>query len=139
MIDSEIENPVRGQVKDPEDLYKAFKDIENEDKEKVLGVYLNEMMEINCFEILALGSLDYFKTSEVFKGALLSNSTNIILIHNHINGDKEPSSFDRAIIRRIKEQSDVMEINFVDYIVVGDGFWSLFSSEPYGKYSTAFS
>jgi DNA repair protein RadC len=139
VIDSEVKNPVRGQVKEPEDLYQAFKDMESEDKEKVVGVYLNDMMEINCFEVLAMGSLDYFKTSEVFKGALLSNSPNVILLHNHVNRSNEPSSFDRTLIKRLKEQSDIMEINFIDYIVVGEGFWSFFSSEPYGKYTKAFS
>ena len=42
IVETEVELPIQGQVRDPEDLYKFLKDLENESVSKIIGIYLDE-------------------------------------------------------------------------------------------------
>lgn len=126
-VETDIKNPVRGQVEKPEDVYVLFKDMEKSDKEKVVAVYLNARMVINTFEVLSIGGtqISLLSPKEVFKGALLTNSVYFILLHNHPSGNPEPSARDRRMIKKIQMQSHIMDIEMVDFIIVGQRcFWS---------------
>lgn len=127
-IKSKKKNPLQGQIKEPKDLVKIFKDLEKEDKEKVVSVHFNARMKMNCFEILSIGGIDmaFILPREVFKGIVLTNSVGFILLHNHPSGDPEPSSNDLKMIKLLKTAAKVLDLNFIDFIIVGDNgkFWS---------------
>ena len=57
---------------------------------------------------------------EVFKSAILANSTAVLLAHNHPTGDPVPSPEDIQITRRLKEAGDVLGIKVLDHIIVGE-------------------
>lgn len=57
---------------------------------------------------------------EVFKRALLNNASNIIVAHNHPSGDPNPSKEDIQITERLKEAGNLLGINLIDHIIVGD-------------------
>ena len=42
IVETAVELPIQGQVRDPEDLYKFLKDLENESVSKVIGIYLDD-------------------------------------------------------------------------------------------------
>ena len=56
---------------------------------------------------------------DIFKRVLLSNSGRFFLIHNHPSGDSTPSPEDFIATGRVLDASKVMNIDFVDHIVVG--------------------
>jgi DNA repair protein RadC len=58
---------------------------------------------------------------EVFKAAILSNAAGFILAHNHPSGELTPSKDDIAVTERIKEAGDLLGIDLLDHIIVGDG------------------
>lgn len=58
---------------------------------------------------------------EVFKGAIMLNSANIILTHNHPSGDPTPSQEDIRITKRLSESGELLGIKVLDHIVTGDG------------------
>lgn len=63
---------------------------------------------------------------EIFKGAILLNSANIILTHNHPSGNPTPSKEDIGITKRLVECGELLGIKVLDHIVTGDGvFYSL--------------
>jgi len=66
---------------------------------------------------------------EVFKPAILSNAAAVLLIHNHPAGDPEPSAEDKAITRRLKEAGEILGINVLDHLVVGDGRYVSFADQ----------
>ena len=41
-------------------------------------------------------------------------------MHNHPSGDPSPSSADEAMTRRITEVSGLLQIRFVDHVIVGE-------------------
>lgn len=57
---------------------------------------------------------------EVFKRALLNNASNIMVAHNHPSGDPNPSKEDIQITERLKEAGNLLGINLIDHIIVGD-------------------
>jgi len=126
-VETNVKNPLKGQVEKPADVYKLFKDMENSDKEKIVGVYLTSRMAINSFEIVSIGAIErsFIMPKEIFKGALLTNSPRFIVLHNHPSGDPEPGKEDIKLIRKIEQQSEIMDIMMIDFIVVGhQNFWS---------------
>ena len=68
-------------------------------------------------------------TREVFKVALLTNASAIIIAHNHPSGDPAPSHGDRMITDRIKEAGQLMDIHLVDHVIVGDGRYYSFADD----------
>lgn len=58
---------------------------------------------------------------DVLVEAIKMQSPKIILVHNHPSGDPTPSQADYRMTDRIYESADVMGIQLLDHIVIGDG------------------
>lgn len=58
---------------------------------------------------------------EVLAEAVKMQSPKIILVHNHPSGDPKPSKEDFRITDRIYECADIMGIELLDHVVIGDG------------------
>ena len=51
-----------------------------------------------------------------------------ILVHNHPSGDATPSLKDIELTQKLREASNIMDIQFLDHIIIGDGTYeSIFS------------
>lgn len=57
---------------------------------------------------------------EIFVEALASNAVNIILLHNHPSKDPSPSREDLLVTKRVKAAGDMIGINLLDHIIIGD-------------------
>lgn len=55
---------------------------------------------------------------EVFKKAILSNSSHVVVAHNHPSGDPTPSEEDLVTTRRLVESGEILGIAVVDHIIV---------------------
>jgi len=55
---------------------------------------------------------------EVFKKAILNNSSHVIIAHNHPSGDPTPSEDDIITTRRLVESGKVLGIAVTDHIIV---------------------
>lgn len=55
---------------------------------------------------------------------MLCGATGIILAHNHPSGDITPSKEDVTVYRRIREASEILGVNLLDNIVIGNGYFS---------------
>jgi DNA repair protein RadC len=120
-IKSKRKNPLQRQIKEPKNLVKIFKDLEKEDKEKVISVHFNARMKMNCFEVLSVGGTDmaFILPREVFKGLVLTNSVGFILLHNHPSGDPTPSDNDLKMIKELRHTAEKhLDLNFIDFIIV---------------------
>lgn len=58
---------------------------------------------------------------EILSEAIKIQSPKIIIVHNHPSGDPTPSKEDFRITDRIYECADIMGIELLDHIVIGDG------------------
>ena len=48
------------------------------------------------------------------------NATSFIMLHNHPSGDCEPSMEDKLITQKLKKASVLMDMDFLDHIIIGD-------------------
>ena len=107
------------------DIVKYINEIEKldlEPDEKIILICLNNKNQIIAYSEIAKGGADFcnidFKV--LFKTILVANATKFILIHNHPTGNANPSSQDIKITEKIKDASSLLNIQFLDHIVVGE-------------------
>lgn len=97
-------------------FYESFKIILLNSGNKVLGV-----VEISRGGI----SGTVVDPKLVFAAALKSNSTSIILGHNHPSGNLKPSSQDEKLTRRLVEVGKLLDLPILDHIIVTcEGYYS---------------
>jgi len=67
-----------------------------------------------------------------YRHALTAGAVRAIAVHNHPDGNPEPSPEDRAVTRRLVAAGRTVDIHLVDHLVLGDGgrFVSLRRDEP---------
>lgn len=64
---------------------------------------------------------------EVFNLAVRESAAAVICLHNHPSGDPEPSAEDRSLTARLVTAGDVLGIEVLDHIIVGDGKYVSFA------------
>lgn len=131
-------NPIKGQVRDPRQIYQVFKAIKDRNQETLIGVYLNNDLEVNAYDTLSIGSVTEtgVTSDEVFDRAIITRSKYIILIHNHPSGKTAPSPADISAMRAISDDAKVLRRVLLDFIIVGDGkYWSMFEKLDGGEYA----
>src|ERR1044071_936179 len=126
LVKGEYQNPVKGQVRAPEQVYEVFKAIKDKTQETLIGVYLSNELVVNAYDTLSVGSSTGTGVSsdEVFNRAVITRSRYIILIHNHPSGKAAPSPEDKETIASLQEGAKWLKKVLLDFIIVGDnGYW----------------
>ena len=130
-------------VRFPEELYATFRKIKDQEQEILIGVYLDDDLEIKAYDILGMGGENGVLVSlrDVFGRGLMIKSYTFILLHNHPSGKSEPSPADEQVMKTVREQAAVMNMKFLDFIIIGDlgspeikNYWSMFEKELGGEY-----
>lgn len=57
---------------------------------------------------------------EILRFALGDSASAVVLFHNHPSGDPTPSEDDIKLTRRLKESLELVDIELVDHLVVGE-------------------
>lgn len=78
--------------------------------------------EIAC-ETVSVGDLSSSITHprEVFRGAVRRGAYGVIFAHNHPSGDPSPSKTDIDTTRRLCEAGQILGIQVMDHIIIGNG------------------
>ncbi len=66
---------------------------------------------------------------ELFIEALECNAVSIILLHNHPSGDPTPSKSDILLTKRVKEAGDLIGIELLDHIIIGNNCYMSFAEQ----------
>ena len=121
--------PPKYKIKNPGDIYKYYMDmLRYESKEIFKVVLLNTKNEIITDVDISIGTLNasLVHPREVFRAAIRRSSNKIILIHNHPSGCPTPSSEDKSITNRLVECGEIIGIEVIDHIIIGDGLYFSF-------------
>jgi len=65
----------------------------------------------------------------IFASALQEKASGIILFHNHPSGNISPSKSDITLTRKLKGGGELLEINIIDHIIVGQNTYFSFADE----------
>lgn len=110
-------------INSPQDAVNLVNDFVSDcDREMLLLCCLNTKNQPTSISTISIGSLNasIVHPREVFKAAILSNASSIILFHNHPSGDPQESQEDINITKRLYEVGKLVGIDVIDHIIVGD-------------------
>ena len=111
-------------IRDSNDIYKIFNNIlKYKQQEHFYALYLDSKNKIIEKKLLFVGTINksVAHPREIFKNAYLTSASFIICVHNHPSGDPTPSQSDYRATDRIYECADIMGIELLDHVVIGDG------------------
>ena len=116
-------------IKESEDLFELFRvELRDQKQENFYIVMLDSMNGIIKQEKIALGGLTSVQviSSEVFRPALKESAVSVVLIHNHPSGNPEPSDDDIRLTRELCRAGELLGIEVVDHIIIGDNCYTSF-------------
>jgi DNA repair protein RadC len=108
-------------ISSPEDAYKLLKKyLVDSDRERFVVVCLDTKNQPTAINICHVGSLNasIVHPREVMKAAIMSNSSSIIVAHNHPSQDPTPSREDIEVTKRLVEAGKIVGIDLIDHIIV---------------------
>lgn len=121
-------------IQSSREVYDAFRErFERADREEFLVVLLDAKNRMLGFNVVSVGSLSssLVHPREVFKPAILANAASIILVHNHPSGDPYPSAEDTSITKRLREVGEIMGVNVLDHVIIGEDRYLSFVDDGY--------
>jgi DNA repair protein RadC len=117
----------------PEDAAFSFEPyFENQSTELFYAMFLNNSNVVLGIHLISKGGLTstIVDCRVIFKMALDSGATSIILAHNHPSGTLKPSSQDLSITKELIEAGKIMKITILDHFIFGErSFRSMLRSE----------
>jgi len=110
-------------VKTPEDIVALVNSrLKGKKKEHFWALLLDTRGRLIKISEISVGSLDssIVHPREVFKEAISASAASVIFVHNHPSGDPTPSEDDIKLTKRLVEAGEIMGIDVLDHIIIGD-------------------
>lgn len=111
-------------IKTPKDVADMLiPELRYEKQEKVKVLILNSKNVVLKTQDVSLGGSNSasVEPKDVLAEAIKMQAPKIILVHNHPSGDVKPSKGDYKVTDRIYEAAQLMGIQLLDHIIIGDG------------------
>jgi DNA repair protein RadC len=122
-----------GKINNPKACYDIVKDLlVDADREMFVVVCLdqrNKVTAVNTVHIGGVAECPAVHPREVFKPAILSNATRVILVHNHPSGELALSYEDIDTTQKLIQSGRLLGIDVLDHIVIGDNVYSAMSEK----------
>jgi DNA repair protein RadC len=93
------------------------------DREHFWALALNTKNQLLRMVEVSVGSLNasIVHPRELYKEAVRLSAASVVVVHNHPSGDPTPSGADIQLTRRLVKAGDVIGIELLDHVVIGDG------------------
>lgn len=108
------------------------KELSSFDRELFCILNMSTKNQVINMNIVSMGTLNesLAHPREVFKSAILSNASSVVLVHNHPSGICEPSQADIQITKRLEDSGKILGITVLDHIITGQaGHYFSFKEE----------
>jgi DNA repair protein RadC len=104
----------------PEDLEQYLEPMKHLSEEHFVALHLNVKNQITGYHVVSHGtvSASLVHPREVFKAALLSNASCIVIAHNHPAGSTEPSSEDLVTTKQLVFAGRLIGVEILDHLIV---------------------
>jgi len=110
-------------IRSPRDVSAlVMEDLRHLKQEHFVVLFLNTKNCVVAKETLSVGSLNstIVHPREVFRAAVKRSAASIVCVHNHPSGDPQPSAEDVALTRRLVEAGQLIGIDVLDHVIIGD-------------------
>ena len=111
------------QIKSPKDVANLLmSDLRFEKREIVKIIILNNKNIVLKILDVAIGSGNFSNLNirYILSETIRINAPKIILVHNHPSGDSTPSGADIIVTNKLKEAAEILNIELLDHIVIGN-------------------
>ena len=139
-IAKRINTPLKNnQVKSQYDIAQLFMaELRNEKNEILKIVLLNHQNIIKKILTLAVGNENNISINikSILSEPVKMQIPKIILVHNHPSGNPMPSNIDIEFTKKVKSAGQLLDIQLLDHIIIGDGTYESildFKNERYFK------
>lgn len=101
-------------------LINKYEQLSQSLQERVILVCLNSNEQIIQYSEIARGKENccYLNMKLLLQTALMSNSSKVIMIHNHLSGNIEPSKEDLETAEKIKKACEIIGVELLDSIII---------------------
>ncbi|ACA42363.1 JAB domain-containing protein [Lysinibacillus sphaericus] len=122
IMNSERQGKVKSISNASEAAEYVMDEMKNLKQEHFVCLFLDTRSRVIKKETIFIGSLNSSIASprEIMRLALKYSAAGIICLHNHCSGDSEPSMQDLEVTRRLFEAGDLMGVELIDHIVIGN-------------------
>jgi len=110
------------QLHSPADVFEYLRgELEYADQEHFLSIPVTAQNAVIGVHTVHIGTVNHTLVTprDVFKTAILSGATGIILAHNHPSGDPKASPDDKNTTRLMADAGRILGINVIDHVIVG--------------------
>lgn len=119
----EHKGPDRVALRTPEDVATFARPLfPTPHQESVLVVLVNSKNRATWHALVCLGTLSasLIHPREVFRLAIEKSAAAFFVVHNHPSGVATPSQEDLAITKRLRRTSEIVGIELLDHVIVGE-------------------
>jgi len=94
----------------------------NPEVECFVVLLLNVRRKIKGHVLVSMGIADsvIIHPRETFRAAIIASAHSIIIMHNHPSGEPNPSEADLRITRELVRSGQVLRIEVLDHVIVGN-------------------
>jgi len=95
----------------------------NSECECLVVLILNTRRKIKGHYFVSVGTMDTVlcEAKSVFRLAVMASAAGIIVMHNHPSGEASPSQADIQVTRDLIRGGQLLKIDVVDHVVMGNG------------------
>lgn len=107
-------------INNTDDVLSLVADIRNKKQEHFVTITLTGASNVIEKRTVFKGTINYsiVHPREIFADALTDRAAGIIFVHNHPEGDVEPSEQDKKITKKLIEAGKLLGIEVIDHIIV---------------------
>ena len=121
----------RPSIRSPENAAAlVMEEMRHLDREHFSALLLNTKNQVLARETISIGTLNSsaIHPRELFKAAIRRSAAGVILVHNHPSGDPTPSRQDIEVTNRLIEAGNIIGIQVLDHLVIGDNKFTSFKA-----------
>ncbi len=134
---AQAQNSFQEPFDSPETVYRSCLDMQAFQQEVLRVVLLDARFRRVTAVDITKGAVNesLAHPREIFRPAISHSAYAFVVVHNHPSGDPAPSEADSRLTRRITEVAKLLQIHFLDHVIVGsqiDGRSPYFSFKEAG-------
>lgn len=115
-------------AKDVNELIRKVYPVEINIREAMVVLYLNNSNITLGYNVASIGGFTatIVDVRLILRNALLTQSTGLIMIHNHPSGSLAASEADKSITQKVKKAAGIMDIKLIDHLILTENSYSSF-------------
>jgi DNA repair protein RadC len=123
---ADAEHALSAPLNNPEAIFRANLDMKGLHQEVVRVVLLDTQHRCITKVNISRGTVNESLAAprEIFRPAIIHSAYAFVLVHNHPSGNLKPSEADLKITKRVAAAAQILQIYFLDHVIVGQGFFS---------------